>query len=180
MFKKWTKEEVGSITKLKSSVERGIRKSIEEQYPMLGESLEDIIPKKVPLVVAKCPGQVKIYISNNEPKFFTIHDGPFYPHLKVLHQYPQMLPQFQVDRGAVKFILSGANIMCRGLTSPGAKLDMSVDKDKIVAIMVEGKEDAIGVGLTKMSAKEIKELNTGIGVDNIHCLDDFLWHHVFN
>lgn len=66
-----------------------------------------------------------------------------------------MLPQFQVDRGAVKFILSGANIMCRGLTSPGAKLDMSVDKDKIVAIMVEGKEDAIGVGLTKMSAKEM-------------------------
>ena len=66
-----------------------------------------------------------------------------------------MLPLFQVDRGAVKFILSGANIMCRGLTSPGAVMDMSVGKDKPVAIMVEGKENAIGVGFTKMTATEM-------------------------
>ena len=28
----------------------------------------------------------------------------------------------QVDKGAIKFVLSGANIMCPGLTSPGAKM----------------------------------------------------------
>ena len=27
-----------------------------------------------------------------------------------------------MDKGAIKFLLSGANVMCRGLTSPGAKL----------------------------------------------------------
>lgn len=36
---------------------------------------------------------------------------------------PTMLPHQQVDKGAIKFILSGANIMCPGLTSPGAKLN---------------------------------------------------------
>jgi len=66
-----------------------------------------------------------------------------------------MLPHFQVDRGAVKFVLSGANIMCRGLTSPGAKMDMNVGKDQIVAIMVEGKENALAVGFTKMTATEM-------------------------
>ena len=30
--------------------------------------------------------------------------------------------QVQVDKGAIKFVLSGAHIMCPGLTSPGAKL----------------------------------------------------------
>ena len=35
---------------------------------------------------------------------------------------PFMLPQMQVDKGAIKFVLSGANIMCPGLTSPGAKM----------------------------------------------------------
>lgn len=35
---------------------------------------------------------------------------------------PLILPQQQVDKGAIKFLLSGANVMCRGLTSPGAKL----------------------------------------------------------
>jgi len=29
----------------------------------------------------------------------------------------------QVDRGAIKFVLSGANIMCPGMTSKGGKLE---------------------------------------------------------
>jgi len=33
-----------------------------------------------------------------------------------------MLPHMQVDKGAIKFILSGANVMCPGLTSPGARM----------------------------------------------------------
>jgi predicted RNA-binding protein (TIGR00451 family) len=68
---------------------------------------------------------------------------------------PNLLPHMQVDRGAVKFVMSGANIMCPGLTSEGAKMDMSVDKDQPVAIMVEGKEHALGLGWTKMSAKDM-------------------------
>ena len=35
---------------------------------------------------------------------------------------PFILPKMQVDKGAIKFILSGANIMCPGLTSAGAKM----------------------------------------------------------
>lgn len=37
----------------------------------------------------------------------------------------------QVDKGAIKFVLSGANIMCPGLTSPGAVLT-PVDKGTTV------------------------------------------------
>ena len=43
----------------------------------------------------------------------------------LIHLYvpdPFILPHQQVDKGAIKFVLSGANIMCPGLTSPGAKL----------------------------------------------------------
>ena len=35
---------------------------------------------------------------------------------------PFILPHMQVDKGAIKFILSGANVMCPGLTSPGARM----------------------------------------------------------
>lgn len=40
----------------------------------------------------------------------------------ILFLDPFILPHQQVDKGAIKFVLSGANIMCPGLTSPGAKL----------------------------------------------------------
>jgi len=36
---------------------------------------------------------------------------------------PFFLPKEQVDLGAIKFVMSGANIMCPGLTSPGAKIE---------------------------------------------------------
>jgi PUA domain protein len=44
---------------------------------------------------------------------------------------PFFLPMQQVDKGAIRFVLSGANIMCPGLTSPGAKMT-EVPKDTVV------------------------------------------------
>ena len=54
---------------------------------------------------------------------------------------------------------------------------LQVDADTPVAIYAEGKEHAMAVGLTKMSTKDMRELNKGIGVDNMHYLNDGLWHH---
>lgn len=39
---------------------------------------------------------------------------------------PDIMKKLQVDRGAIKFVLAGANIMCPGLTSPGGALDDTV------------------------------------------------------
>jgi PUA domain protein len=44
-----------------------------------------------------------------------------------------------------------------------------------VAIYAEGKEHALAVGLTKMSTNDIKSINKGIAVENIHYLIDGLW-----
>ena len=41
----------------------------------------------------------------------------------------------QVDKGAIRYILSGANIMCPGLTSPGAKMT-KVPGDTVVVSLV--------------------------------------------
>ena len=44
-----------------------------------------------------------------------------------------------------------------------------------VAIYGEGKEHAMAVGITKMSTAAMREINKGIGVDNLHYLNDGLW-----
>ena len=56
------------------------------------------------------------------PLFFAQRDGPWYPTLRLLHQYPDMMAKLRADVGAIKFVLSGANIMAPGLTSPGATI----------------------------------------------------------
>jgi len=39
---------------------------------------------------------------------------------------PGIMKKFRVDRGAIKFVLAGANIMCPGLTSAGGEVDAEV------------------------------------------------------
>ncbi|KAI8798869.1 malignant T-cell-amplified sequence 1 [Biomphalaria glabrata] len=176
MFKKFDdKENVGNTNIAKSSVQKGIRNQILDQFQHIEDYLDQIMPKKEPLKLVKCTEHIEL-LSNQagEVLFFRQREGPLYPSLRLLHKYPFILPHMQVDKGAIRFVLSGANIMCPGLTSPGARMT-NVDKDQIVAIMAEGKQHALAVGLTKMPTEEILSKNKGVGVDNIHFLNDGLW-----
>lgn len=101
-----------------------------------------------------------------------------YPNHKNQMIDPNMLPRLQVDRGAIKFVMAGANIMCPGLTSKGARMDVSVPADAVVAITAEGKNEILAVGTTKMSTDDIKRINKNIGVETAHYLNDYLWKTV--
>ncbi|CAM9000886.1 unnamed protein product [Rhodiola kirilowii] len=180
----FSSEEISSQNQVKASVQRKIRNSIAEEYPGLEPILDDLLPKKSPLIVVKCQNHLNLVVVNTVPLFFNIRDGPYMPTLRLLHQYPNVMKKFQVDRGAIKFVLSGANIMCPGLTSPGGHLDDEVGAESPLAIMAEGKQHALAIGFTKLSAKDIRAINKGIAIDNMHYLNDGLWkvaklYHVF-
>ncbi|XP_052078156.1 malignant T-cell-amplified sequence 1 homolog [Mytilus californianus] len=177
MFKKFDEREmVSGVNNPKSSVQKGIRNSILENYPAIETYLDTIIPKKGDLKIVKCHEHIEILAnSKGEPVFFRQRDGPYMPTLRLLHKYPFILPHMQVDKGAIRFVLSGANIMCPGLTSPGAKMS-NLEAGKVATIVAEGKEHALAVGKLVMSTEEILDKNKGIGVENIHYLNDGLWN----
>jgi PUA domain protein len=54
-------------------------------------------------------------------------------------------------------------------------MDGDITVDTIVAVMGEGKENAMAVGLMKMSSGDIRSINKGIGVETLTCLGDPLW-----
>lgn len=115
-----------------------------------------------------------------------------------------MLPRVGVDRGAIKFVLAGANIMWSvaaipseghnperaqadapphvarspGMTSPTGYLPPSsanIPSGSPVAVHAYGKEHALAIGLLAMSTDEIRSLNKNIGVENVTFLGDDLW-----
>ena len=91
---------------------------------------------------------------------------------------PNILPALKVDRGAIRFLLAGANMMCPGFTSKGGALPPKEDALPVeapVVIFAEGKEHAAAVGLTKLGTEEIKSVNKGVGVEVIQYLGDDLW-----
>ncbi|THD22217.1 Translation machinery-associated protein 20 [Fasciola hepatica] len=176
MFKKFDeKEDVSSVTNAKNSRAKAIRKRVCEDYGFDVEIMDQIIPKKDTLKLVKCHEHIELFADGQgDVLFFCQREGPFIPSLKLLHKYPFMLPHLQVDRGAIKHVLNGSNIMCPGLTSPGARMTQ-VPQGSVVAVMAEGKEYALAVGITSMSTDEILSINKGIGVENVHYLNDGLW-----
>jgi len=177
MFKKFdSKEDVTGSQQLKSSVQKSIRMKLLESYPRLEGVLDDILPRKTNFKLIKCREHMEMVADAEDNVLFIKHrDYPYIPTLRLLHKYPFILPQQQVDKGAIKFVLNGSHIMCPGLTSPGAKLLPNCEKSQVVAVMAEGKEHAMAIGAMSMSSDEVREKNTGIGIDTIHYLNDGLW-----
>ena len=91
---------------------------------------------------------------------------------------PTVLPMVRVDRGAIRFLLAGAHMMCPGLTSAGGYLppaEAALAANTPGAIYAEGKEHAAAIGLTKLSTEDIRKVNKGVGVETVTYLGDDLW-----
>ncbi|CEJ82281.1 Putative Translation machinery-associated protein 20 [[Torrubiella] hemipterigena] len=189
--------------KLKSSAQRGLRQSLLTTYPLLNPYIEEVMPKKASLSSMKLPDRNTLYIIDSTPLFYQQDDvaGTLIPHLKLVHRFPQAFPTIRIDRGAIRFVLSGATLMAPGLTSKGGRLpadgvpqaleegkemDQKVDnegrwsrelvKGEPVVIMAEGKSEACAVGTLVAGTAEVKSTGKGPVVEDAHFLGDGLWN----
>ncbi|KAG7288189.1 hypothetical protein NEMBOFW57_007718 [Staphylotrichum longicolle] len=116
--------------KLKSSIQRSIRNSILSTYPLLTPHIDEVLPKKSSLELIKLPDRVSLYVIDNNPIVYQQdNNGVLLPHLRLVHRFPACFPTIRIDRGAIRFVLSGATLMAPGLTSAGGRLPIVVDRD---------------------------------------------------
>ncbi|KAG4303315.1 hypothetical protein PCK1_000279 [Pneumocystis canis] len=104
------KDYIKGTTQIKSSVQKAFRIKIIEIYPNLEPFIFEIFPKKSQLTLIKCEERISLYVLNNEVLFFQFFEN-IYPHLKLLHKYPDAFLKVQADKGVIKSILSGANLI---------------------------------------------------------------------
>ena len=64
------------------------------------------------------PDRITLYTLPSQPLFYQHMDDPLTPHLKLIHQYPDLFTRVRVDRGAIRFVLSGATLMVPGYPAP--------------------------------------------------------------
>lgn len=145
------------------------------------------MPKKSDLLLTKCTGKISLVSFGDEPLFFQEDNDKWIPCLRLLHKSTKcffahlflvpidILTRVQVDSGAIKFILQGADIMSPGLTSAGGSLPDNLTKGQIVLVYAEGKEHALCIGRMLLSSEEVKSVNSGHAITNLHCLCDGLW-----
>lgn len=180
MFKRFDpSSDISTSTQVKASVQRALKSQLIDRHKGLTEEIvEALFPKKSPLVQYKVGPHLMLYcrhIEHNdksptdEPVLFQHRDGPILPTLRLVHQYPTVeFNTVTVDKGAIPYLLGGANVMCPGLTNPGGEMPEDgretdpngfgkpgLEKGDGVVIYAEGKEHAIGVGTMMMSTSDV-------------------------
>ena len=162
---------------MKASQAKGIRNKLIEDFPNVQPYIDELWPKTSKVIKYKFKGDntlsfIKI---DEEFKFIEIRDKQIMPMLRTLHKYPDILPHMVCDKGAIRHIFSGSNVMAPGLTSEGGSIAEGLEVGHPVAIMAEGKKHAMGIGYLGMSSKDIKDTGKGMAIELIQFLNDSVW-----
>lgn len=107
-------------------------------------------------------------ITGKGVKILKIDDDylPFLSETEILAKFPNVV----VDMGAVKFMCKGANLM-----RPGIKSFSEFEKGKLVCIAEESQHKFLAVGKAIVSSSELKEMDKGEVLKNLHYISDRFW-----
>ena len=116
------------------------------------------------ILIDKLPIAIEIKNQNSEIIAF--------PTIKGLLTWKPKLKWVAVDRGAIPFLLNGADCMMAGIQS----CDMDIKKDDLVWICDENHRKPIAIGWALEDAKLMIEENSSKGIETIHWIGDDLWN----
>ncbi len=112
----------------------------------------------------------RILLLNGDIIFFQ-HKGRMFPTLRALLNNLIDIPRVTVDMGAVKFVVNGADIMRPGVT----QVDDRVKENSIVVVVDENYGKPLAVGISLMTAEELRAVCSGKVIKSVHHINDDLW-----
>ena len=93
------------------------------------------------------------------------------PTLKLLQTHPGLLKKIVVDMGAVKFMVSGADVI-----RPGIKeIPETLEKEDFVVIVDQNNKKPLAVGVAQLNFEEMQKVTSGKVIKNIHYVGDEIW-----
>lgn len=94
------------------------------------------------------------------------------PTLKTTFSAEIKLKKITVDKGAIKFVLNGADIMRPGIT----QIEPGIEKNELILIIEELQNKPLALGIALYDSEEMKTKEQGKVIENIHCLNDKIWN----
>lgn len=168
LIKSFSEDSITQKNKLSNATIRKIKAEYPEASPLLG--------KEDSLLIYKTSDKLSVILRNNIPIFILLHTKALVPALKAVHLLPSLLPKAVVDRGAIKHIINGANVMAPGLLKQGSVYP-AVEKGAYIAIYGEGMTCAMAVGTVAMGSSEVHEKKTGVAIELVTHLGDSLYNY---
>ena len=132
--------------------------------------VEQIFPKKARIELIQTDAGDTLYAVNNVLKLWKSNEG-YIPVLTLLLNKQIDLKKIVVDKGAIRFVTNGADVMRPGIT----KIDSSIKKGDIVVIVDENHDRALAIGKSMLDAEQMEDKNSGKVVKNLHTIQDNVW-----
>lgn len=135
----------------------------------LGTDIEQFFGSKTRVEVNETE-TAELFIFNGRPLLARL-GGEIFPTL-LFEELFSIIPKIVVDMGAVPYVCKGADIM-----APGIRAVKGEFKENALLLVVDerhGKPLAVGTAL--LSSEDMKTLNSGKVVKNLHYVGDKLWN----
>ena len=143
-----------------------IKNALEEFF----EDVDELIPKKGNVEIA-ITDNYEIILVDKEPVAFK-KDDKVIPTLKLLLTKLPNKNLVVVDMGAIKFLVNGADVMAPGIVDA----DEDIKEGDVVFVVDENHKKPICVGIALMDGKNMKELDKGRAIKNLHYVGDKIWN----
>ncbi len=144
--------------KLRKKEIKGLNNKLKQQFA------KEFFNKKEDIII-----EDNIIKKDNKPMFFYYKDK-LIPSLKLIIQ-DNFLKKVVIDMPAIPFIIKGADIM-----RPGIKELDEFEKNEIIVIVDETHQKPLAIGISMFSSSEIKEMDKGKVIKNIHYVGDVTWN----
>ena len=102
---------------------------------------------------------------------FFILDENIIPCLRLLLKREIKIKKVTVDMGAVQFIVKGADIMRPGIVG----IDDRIGKGEVIKVVDVNNGKPLCVGRALFATEEMKGLNSGKVIKNLHYVGDEIW-----
>ena len=132
--------------------------------------VNQIFPKKARIELIQTDAGDTLYAVNNVLKLWKSDEG-YIPVLTLLLNKQVEMKKIVVDKGAIRFVTNGADVMRPGIT----QIEPSIKKGDIVVIVDENHDRALAIGKSMLDAKQMEDKNSGKVVKNLHTIQDDVW-----
>jgi len=157
---------------LKKKVLNDLKEKIKNSFSITDSQF---FSKSSKIEMVKTEKELIIYFINDVATL--LEDGDLlYPTLNAVLDKKLTLPEVSVDKGAIKFVASGADVMIPGIVN----IDDSIKKDQIVAVVDDEFKKTLAIGKSLMNADEIKSKEKGKAIISIHHIGDKIWTTIKN
>jgi PUA domain protein len=132
-----------------------------------GEAFDISFGKKDEIEYIRLENKEEIYAINGKAAFLILQDMPI-PMVSYLATDEFPIKNVIVDAGAVKFIVSGADVMRPGIV----EIDPNIKENEPVVIRDINHRKPLAIGLTLFNAEDMKNMSAGKVIKSIHHVGD--------